>query len=530
MTAEVKTKATAGMLIGIIVVILIVVNLISLNWFTRMDLTDNNIYSLSDASRELVDGLDDRLTIKAYFSEDLPAPHNSDARYLKDLLDDYKAYSHGYLQYVFIDPVKEEKEEEAMGLRIPPLQFNVYRNDKAEFIKGYKGLVIQYGNKQEVLPFIENTQNLEYDLSRSINKLIKTSIPVIAVTTGHDEPDVSSKLSWANQLLQKEYRVQYLNLKNLKTIPPEVQVLLIVAPKKEFDIWEVYLIDQFIMRGGRVAFLLDKFDINVQQSMALPVKTGLDSLLAYYGIGIRDSLVIDVQCNMIPVLRDMGQFRMQSIVNYPYYISITNFNEENPIVKALNSLSLVFISPLNDELRLFDGQNRQILFTSSENSGMRGIPLDISPEKKYFQEDFDQSNLPLGAVLTGHFESYFNDQYIPEYSGTDTLSEIQTPEKIDSTNDARVVVIGNGSFITDEHRQNQAGFVVLMNISDWLTQDKGLISIRSKQVGGRTLEVVSDGTKKFVKYLNMFAMPILVIVFGVVRWQFKRARKKAEKV
>ena len=91
MATEAKTKSTAGLLIVIIIAILIIINLISLNLFSRVDLTDNDIYSLSDSSKELIEGLNDRLTVKAYFTDDLPAPHNGDARYLKDLLDDYKA-------------------------------------------------------------------------------------------------------------------------------------------------------------------------------------------------------------------------------------------------------------------------------------------------------------------------------------------------------------------------------------------------------------------------------------------------------
>jgi gliding-associated putative ABC transporter substrate-binding component GldG len=525
---EVKTKSTASLLIIIIAAILIIINLISLNLFSRADLTEGNIYSLSDASKALIGKLNDRLTVKAFITEDLPAPHNGDARYLKDLLDDYRAYSHGYLQYEFIDPAKTDREEEAMGYRIPPLQFNVFRNDKTEFIKGYKGVALLYGDNQEVIPFIENTSNLEYDLSRAMNKLSQTTVPSIAFTTGHGEPDMSTGLNWANQLLQKEYRVQFLNLANLKSIPEQTQALFIASPKEKFNDWEIYLIDQFIMRGGRLACLIDKFDIDIRQSLVLPVDYGLDSLLRFYGVGIDDKLVVDLQCNMVPVMRDMGQFRMQSIVNYPYYPALSNFNKENPIVKTLKSFGLLFVSPLDFSPEPGENLERQWLFTSSEHSGARSIPVDISPEKKYSREDFNLQNLPLAASLSGHLESYFNDKELPEYSGTDTISSDIIPGKIDFTDDARIVVVGNGSFIRDDNRGNNTAFVILLNIADWLTQEKGLISIRSKQVTARMLGVTSDGTKRIVKYLNMFAMPALVVLFGIARWQFKRSVRKRE--
>ena len=473
--------------------------------------------------------LNDRLTVKAYITDDLPAPHNGDARYLKDLLDDYRAYSDGYLHYEFIDPAKENKEEEAMGYRIPPLQFNVFRNDKTEFIKGYKGVVLIYGDKQEVLPFIENTNNLEYDLSRAIRKLINTEIPKIGFTMGNGEPDMAEGLQTAYEILQKEYRVQFMNLENLKYIPEDIQALFVVAPSEPLSAWELYLIDQFIMRGGRVAFLLNKVDVNIQQGVVSPIENDLDKLLNSYGIGIKEQLAIDLQCNMIPVTRNMGQFQMQSMARYPFYLAIADFDRENPIVKDLNRLDIMFISPLDLNFPVDEGVERRILFASSEQSGIRSIPVDISPEKQYEQTDFTMKNIPLGAVLTGNFEShYIQHEQLPEYEGPDTLSETPIPEKIDHGAESRLVVIGNGSFVTDDYRRSAASFVVLLNIADWLTQDKGLISIRSKQVTGRTLRVVSDGTKNFVKYLNMFGMPFLVIIIGLIRWQFKRSSRKGK--
>lgn len=527
MAKEIKTKSTALMLVVIVAAILIIINLISLNFFARFDLTDNSIYSLSDSSKDLVADLNDKLTIRAYITEDLPAPHNSHARYIKDMLDDYKAYSNGYLQYEFIDPVKDKKEEEAMSYRIPAVQFNVFRNDKTEFIKAYKGLVLLYGDKQHILPFIETTQNLEYELSLAIKKLTTNSVPFLGFTMGNMEPDMSRGLTAAYQLLQEEYRVQFINLDNVRNLPEQLDALFVVQPMEKLNAWELYLIDQFIMRGGKVSFLLNPFEVNVTQAMVAPVDNGLDGLLRSYGIGIKDSLIIDAQCNVIPVTRDMGGFRVQSIAQYPYFIKISNFNDSIPIVKDLNSLDLLFVSPLDLSLPLRENQKREILFSSSEMTGSRAIPLDISPEKKYEQSDFTESSLPLGAVLSGSFRSYFaSNETVPKYEGPDSLGTTPFPIRADSTSDARIVVIGNGSFITDDFRRSNSGFVLLMNICDWLTQEKGLISIRSRAISARALDPQTDGTKQFVKYSNIFAMPLLVIIFGLARWQYRRSLKK----
>lgn len=527
MVKEIKTKSSAIMLIIIIAAILVVLNLISINLFGRLDLTDDGIYSLSDSSRDIIANLTDRLTIKAYITEELPPPHNGDARYLRDLLDDYKAYSNGYLQYEFIDPGKEDKEDEAQGYRIPPLQFNVFRNDKTEFIKGYKGVVLLYGDKMEVLPFIENTNNLEYDLTRSINKLTKKEIPSIAFVMGNGAPDLTAGLNYAYQILSDEYRVQFLDLDNIRNIPEQIKALFVVQPKEQLSAWELYLIDQYIMHGGHAAFLLNEVSVDIRSGVVSPLTTGLQNLLNNYGVGIEEKLIIDLQCNMIPVTRNMGTFQMQSMVRYPFYPAITNFNRDVAIVKDIKKLDFLFISPLDLTFDVFPGTTRETLLTSSEKAGARAIPVDIAPEKRYIEEDFAQSTLPLGAVLTGKFKSYYAGLPAPEYMGPDTSGTTPLPDKRDiGSDDARIVVVGNGSFVTDEFQRATAGFVFMFNIADWMTQDQGLIAIRSKQVTGRTLDIVSDGTKNVTKYINMLGMPLLVVVFGLVRWQVKRSARK----
>ena len=473
-----------------------------------------------------MNGLNDRLTVKAYITDELPAPHNNHARYLKDMLDDYRAYSGGYLHYEFIDPARDDKEDETQGYRIPPLQFNVFRNDKTEFIKGYKGVVLLYGDRQEVIPYFENTSNLEYDLTRAMKKLTSIRTPSIGFTIGHGEPDMTAGFQTAYQILQEEYKVQFIDLMNVKAVPEQIEALFVVAPKEDFNEWELYLIDQFVMRGGRVAFLLDRLEIDIAQGMVNERENSLYDLMNSYGVGIEKQLVIDASCNMIPIMRDMGQFRMQSTVKYPFYPAITNFNNEIPIVKGLKRLNVLFMSPLDLNHMIADGCDRQILFTSSEVSGIRSLPVDISPEKRYAESDFTKELVPLGAVLTGRFESYFNDKDIPVYTGPDTLDTSPIPDKLSETQDSRMVVIGNGTFVTDDYRRNQTSFVVLMNTADWMTQEEGLISIRSKKMTARALEVVSDGAKPVIKYINMFGMSVLVVLFGLIRWRVKRSTRK----
>ncbi len=534
MAREMKTRSAAIMLIVIIAAILLVINLIGVNVFSRLDLTESEIYTLSPASKNLVSDLKDRLTIKAYITDDLPSPHNADARYLKDLLDDYKAYSDGNISYEIIDPAKENVEMEASNYRIPAVQFNVYRNDKTEFIKGYKGLVLLYGEKQERIPFIENTQNLEYDLSRAIKKMTAYKQPFVGFTIGNGEPDMTDRLATVYQVLQQEYKVQFMNLENLRNLPNTLDALFIVSPIDKMSEWELYLIDQFIMRGGKVAFLVDQFDVDIQQSVVTPVDNGLNGLLNWYGIGFKENLVIDQQCNMVPVVRTIQGYRVQTLAQYPFYLKVTNFAENNPVVKDLQSLDILYTSEVDLDVPIQENVRRFPLFFSSDLAGARTLPVDISPEKQYVQSDFGRSNIPLAAILTGRFGSLFEGRQVPAFPGPDSIDVATAPPDFLTLGleDARLAVVGSGTFITDDivrsQRSAQAGLVFLLNLADWMTQEEGLISIRSRSSTVRTLDPVTDGNKALIKYLNIAGMPLLVILVGLFRWQIRRTIRKRE--
>jgi len=152
-----NTKKTQIFLRVLLVLgILILLNFISVRIFTRLDFTKAGVYTLSDASKNLVRNLEDRVTIKAYFTEELPAPHNNNRRAVLDILNDYKAYSEGNLYYEFINPEGEKNEREAQQAGIPPVEVQVVKEDKFEVKRAFLGLVMMYEDKKEVLPVIQN--------------------------------------------------------------------------------------------------------------------------------------------------------------------------------------------------------------------------------------------------------------------------------------------------------------------------------------------------------------------------------------
>ena len=254
--------------------IVVLVNILGVSWFMRADLTKDGLYSLSEASRQTVESLQDPISIRAYFTSDLPAPYSSNSRYVKDLLDEYATYSNGMLQYEFIDPLKAETEEdklkrkevkqdifgrsvrerttkefELLSLGIPSVQIRVNEGDKLEVKQAYMGIVLRYGDKHEVIPLVQNTSNLEYDLTSLIRKLVRLDTPVVGFITGHGGPDLRQDLGRTYGLIEELYDVEEINLAEEPNIPDSVDGIIVAGAVTPFNDAEQRAIDQFIMTG-----------------------------------------------------------------------------------------------------------------------------------------------------------------------------------------------------------------------------------------------------------------------------------------
>jgi ABC-type uncharacterized transport system involved in gliding motility auxiliary subunit len=171
-------KKTAMTNLLIFVAVVFVINLISLNLFFRLDFSKGSVYSLSKASKSALKQLEDRMLVKAYFTEDLPPQFASIRRYTRDLLEEYKNASGGKFRYEFIDPKDENKlREDAQKGGVFPVNINVRENDRMEVRQAYLGLVLNYNDKMEPIPLVQETRGLEYEITKAITKIASLGIP-----------------------------------------------------------------------------------------------------------------------------------------------------------------------------------------------------------------------------------------------------------------------------------------------------------------------------------------------------------------
>ena len=503
----------------IIIAIFIVLNLISIQLFTRIDITRGKRYSISDYSKNMVENLDDKLTIKGYFSKNIPSPYNTVQQQVKDKLSEYKAYANHYFQYEFVTPEdKQEFVNKARSYGIPQVRVNAVEEDQAVIKNVVMGLVIMYEDRSETIPVVENTENLEYAISSKINKLINKNLPTIGFLQGHGEIDFNNNLQQVKKQLEENYNLKAVNLAESQNALDEVEVLVIPGPKEEIPLKEKYLIDQFIMQGKKVLFLVENVKANLQSQRpsAEFYSHNLHDWFKNYGFDVNKNLVYDMNCKNIQVQQMVGNTRHISFMRYPFFTIIRNLNKENMIVKELDQISFIFASSIDTTLAKPLKLDISTLAASSERSGLQSDRLNISISSAENLE-YNEKNIPLAAIIRGEFNSYFNNFEIP-----DTVN-FETSGMLNSSPENRIMVVGDAEFLNPNF-MDKSNLLFFANSIDWLAQEKGLIQIRSKEIGAPPLKEVNAGIKNTIKFIIKFLPTLLIIIFALIMWQFKKRR------
>ena len=516
---KVSTFSTLLLLLGILVLI----NLIAINIFKRVDLTEGKIFTLAKASKDVVANLPDRLTVKAYFTKDLDAPYSSIARYLRDQLDEYKARSNGNFRYEFVDPGSEEElEKEARGFQIPSFPIQVIESDKIEIRQVYMGLVFLYQGKHETIPVVQSTANLEYDLTSTIKKITAEKIPNIGFLTGHGEANPFENMTMVMGSLEKNYIISSVEVAEGTMVPDTLDALLIVGPTEEFDDWSLFAIDQYIMKGGKVGWLINKINANLQESRAVKANLNLDDFTRNLGFKINDDLVIDRNCGMVSIQENRGFFTVRTQLQYPFFPMLKNFSNDNLMVRDLEDLGFFFPSSLDTSIAHENNIDIEVLVSSSDKSNRQSGRFVINPTGPGFKQlTFPQADIPLAAAIIGSFNSYFQGDDLPWVDE----EEPYDGEFIEQSPETRMVVVGDGHFPLDIYMNTRSNATFFLNIVDWLAQDESLIHIRTREVTARPLADISEGLKRVVKFANIFLPALLVILIGIIRWQIHRSKK-----
>ncbi len=521
----------------LIVGIIALINIISINIFYRLDLTANNIYTLSPASKQIVKNLDDKLVVKAYFTDNLPAPYNNTRRYLKEILDDYRNYSNGNFQYEIISPSDEQTlEDEAQKYGIQAVQVQRYENDRAEAMKAYMGLVFLYEGKQETLPFIGQTQNLEYDITGVLRRLVEKQLKKVAILQGEGMPTLD-KIGKVNQYLSKYYNMSVVDASKNNPIPNDIATLLVFSPKSPQQQQQMmqqksaiqvpenlkFAVDQYIMNGGKVIFMLNKVTVSQQQNFQFCQSTnvGLEDMLESYGIKVNNDIIKDKDCAYVSVPSSIQGFYTQ--VPFPYYPKITNINKTIPAFAGIGQVFLSFSTDLDTTAAAIKGLKVSPLLTTSPKTAVDKEFGVIQQTGRMLPDTmFKTGNLIIGSIFEGKYSSFYKGKTIPADTAAGSSPAPTSIKEVSP--DTKMIVIGNGEFPTDDFRGPEENLVFFSNMIDYMTDDIGLAEIRLKDANPKSLKPMEDSTKKFMKFGVLILPPVLVLVFGLWRW----ARRKTK--
>ena len=526
-------KSSSVVSVIILFGILVMMNAISIRNFFRLDLTSSKMYSLSEASKNIVSSIEDKVLVKAFFTPDLPSPYNTTYRYLRDMLEDYRAYSKGHLDYEFIDPGSEEAlEKEAQSFRLPQHEFRAVANDKFEAKMGYMGVAFIYGDKKETIPFVGNVDNLEYEITSLINRITSDRLPKLGITsTGTEGQQVTTQGFY--EALGQNFDILPLNLD--EPIDVDFNGVFLLSPRAPLTEWQLFNLDQYIMNNGKVAIFANSYEMLQKQGMFSMRSLNFNRFLENYGIAIGEDILIDERCGVVNVQVSTGFLPIVQQVKFHYSPSIVTLNEENIITRDLNQVQTYFPSSVDTTIAVNRGFEVEGLIYTSELSGReRGSTIPMQLMRQWTQRDFPEKYIPIAAIVTGRFSSYFADKGPPKKPApkTDEGESFVSEEGYDGTfipssdKENRLLIVGDGYMPIDGYLRSRE-VLFIQNIADWLVQAESLISIRSKQITLRPLKNVSTIAKKIIKWANHFGPVILVIILGIVLWQVRRFRKKA---
>ncbi len=497
-----KNKIITGLIL--IFGIILLINIVADRFFVRLDFTQGHQYTLSKATDNILHSLDGTVTVTAYFSENLPPNIATVRSDFRDMLIEYNNASDGKVVYDFVDPNKDqETEQKAQQAGISPIMINVRERDQMKQQRAYLGAVLQYDGKTEIIPFIQPGAAMEYALSSTIKKLSLKQKTKIAFLEGNGEPQLS-ELPQLSQQLNILYDVSTYKFNDTAVIPQDIKTLVVLAPTDTIAPAYRKQLDNYLGSGGRILVALNRVKENLQSYSGSTQYTGLNDWLKDKGINVEGEFIVDANCGSVMLRQQQGSFVMSTPVRFPYLPVIQNF-ADHPITHGLESVLMPFASPIK-----YSQKNKSVkivtLAATSKHSNTETPPVYFQVMKQWASADFTKSSLPVAVAVSGNIVG-------------DTYS--------------KMVVFGEGDFAVNGSGQNakrlEPDNVSLMaNAIDWLSDDTGLIALRTKNVTNRPLNAnIEEGTKTLVKYLN-FLLPIfLILAYGMFRYQRrKRLRNK----
>jgi len=569
MKASIRDIIQLAVVIGIVIAL----NVLSGFFFTRFDLTTEKRYTLSETSKELLAGMNDVIYLKVYLDGELPAGFRRLRDRTREMLDEFRAYSNNNIEYEFINPSNQPDEKSRNELYrqlsdqgLMPTNIQIKSEDGVEQKLIFPGAIMTYKGKETALQLLKSqmgaapeqmlnssTEDLEYEITNAIRKVTSVRAESVGFIEGHGELS-SRQVADMAKSLSEYYRLERVTingkLNSLVTradgdsgavIFPKYKAIIIAKPDTAFSEEDKFMIDQYVMYGGRILWLMESVFCNMDSlryapsTLAIPQSTNLEDMLFKYGVRVNTDLLQDVRCAAIPgpsgYVGDQLQWALQPWVFFPIVIPTS----EHPIVRNLNGIKLEFTSSI-DTVGAKQIKKTILLSTSDKTRALRTptqVSLDVMVQEPK-PKQFNRRNLPVAVLLEGKFESVFKNRLT---TGIKSSREIQFREDGKSS---KMIVVSDGDIMRnhinpdgtylpcgfDQYTQQQFGNkTFLLNAINYLCDDISLTSIRSRALEIRLLDRKKAEAERTKWQIINVAIPIgLVLLFGFINAHLRKKR------
>jgi len=558
MASKQKRKDIVNLVVVIATVVMI--NFIGTYFFSRFDLTSEKRYTLNGKTIDLLKNLEGSVYIKIYLEGDFNPSFTRLQNETKEILGEFRAYAKKDFNYEFINIYDEKNKTELENLQrnlyqkgIIPTELNIKSEsgNKSQVI--FPGAIVSFNGRETVWQIFKqqvgvppdacvnnSVSGLEYELTNAIRKLQRVTKPRIAFIQGHGELD-TLQTGDIYSTLSEYYDIDYVNINHQLKILKPYRAIIVAKPDSAFDEKDKFIIDQFIMKGGKALFCVDQVYTNSDTlkakgyTLGVGLTKNLDDLLFTYGARINNNLLNDYTCTSIPINRGFKgapDFQMAPW----YYNPLALPTLDHPIVKNLDLIKFEFASSIDT----ISSRNikKTILLSTSKNTRIQNTPARISlamAMMKPKDELFKKGPQPLAVMLEGTFNSLYQNR-IPVAIASDSAIAF-----VDKSSPTAVIVIGDGDVIKNDiqfatlspfplgydkyMKKTFANKTFILNCMNYLCDGSDFLNLRSRDIQLRTLDrkKLKNESGKW-KAINVLIPIGSVVILGIVLIRLRKRK------
>ncbi len=549
----------------LVVAIIIVVNIIASFLYTEVDLTDDQRFTLSESTKAVIAAPDDNITIKVLLDGEFPSGFKRLQSSVKDLMDKLRDINPNIV-YEFEDPsegsprVVEQRQKMLVEEKIVPVSLSY--SDGTQLVQKavFPFAIVTYKAKKYIINLLEEQKPgddedvilnksvalLEYKFANAFQKLQAPRAKNVLFTQGNEEWDESQTFRLESEI-RRFHKVGRIYLDSLMKLDSTIDLLVVAGPKTPISIQNQFKIDQYVMNGGKVLWLLDKFHISLdsisKNKFYIPTDTdsGVDNLLFKYGARIMPDLIMDLECSYIPQVIGMAGDKPQTKLFPWYYHTSAATTSIHPNVKNVDRINMFFPSTI-DTIKTDADIKKTILLTTSKYSRSQLQPMRLTFEILKTAPDpskFNGGQKPLAVLLEGQFESFFKNRLTPDVQSNLEQMGVQFIEKSKPT---KQIVISDSDFAKNlvnttngqtedigynkwERKYYKGNKDFVINMIEYMLDDGSILESRSKEIKLRLLDAVKTKDEKTKwQFINVGLPVVLLAIFGIIYHYIRRRR------